>query len=471
MMSKRVQSPILGGKKMEENIENKQIDDRTEFSILSPFGLVNVDIKDYELAKNNAKKQLNPPQRSFLTQKIENFLGGEALSDTRYYSPRFGSLMKYHLEHSFSDYIIVKEFTLEGQIEVPGRYSNTVLSDQERHRFLQTGIRFYENEHEKFVLTCSVDEYDKDERITIHSCQKGRGLQLLDECESSFYGRGPLKNAFFDMNFEFIRRIEGINELLAWNVEIRDTLIKDVLKFIEIMPLLKKRGLPSSRGIILSGPPGTGKTMMAKSLASEANITTILISAEMIQSRSEIKSIFELGRKLSPTLVIIEDIDTAGTVSRKFTDHPILGEYLQSLDGMNPNEAMVILATTNHTENIDPAISDRPGRFDRIIEVPLPNKIQRREIIQNLLSKMPTCHISKAVLSDLAKRTEGLSGAWIREVVQTGMIDAFHEGSEKLTAKNLLVGLEDVLNRRGLAYRMTPSLHIMNDKNVEAYTA
>ena len=449
---------------MKENNENKQTDDRTEFSIQSPFGSVNVDIKDFELAKKNAKKQLNPPQRSFFTQKIENFLGGEALSDTRYYNPKFGSLMKYHLEHSFLDYTIVNEFYLEGQIEVPGRYSNTVLSDQERHRFLQTGIRFYENEHEKFVLTCSVDDYDKDERITIHSCQKGRGLQLLDEFESGFYESGALKNAFFDMKFEFIRRIEGINDLLAWNVEIRETLIKDVLQFIEIMPLLKKRGLPSSRGIILSGPPGTGKTMMAKSLASEANITTILISAEMIQSRSEIKRVFELGRKLSPTLVIIEDIDTAGTVSRKFTDHPILGEYLQSLDGMNPNEGMVILATTNHTENIDPAISDRPGRFDRIIEVPLPNKTQRREIIQNLLRKMPTGRISKVVLSDLAKRTEGLSGAWIREVVQTGMIDAFHEGNEKLTAKNLLIGLEDVLHRRGLCYRMTPSLHNMNDK-------
>ena len=95
-------------------------------------------------------------------------------------------------------------------------------------------------------------------------------------------------------------------------MEIRETLIKDVLQFIEIMPLLKKEGYQVHEESILSGPPGTGKTMMAKSLASEANITTILISAEMIQSRSEIKRVFEL-QKTSPTLVIIEDIDTAGT--------------------------------------------------------------------------------------------------------------------------------------------------------------
>ena len=96
----------------------------------------------------------------------------------------------------------------------------------------------------------------------------------------------------------------------------RETLIKDVLQFIEIMPLLKKRVTKFTRNHPVWSS-WTGKTMMAKSLASEANITTILISAEMIQSRSEIKRVFELGEN-SPTLVIIEDIDTAGT-GRKFT--------------------------------------------------------------------------------------------------------------------------------------------------------
>ena len=63
----------------------------------------------------------------------------------------------------------------------------------------------------------------------------------------------------------------------------------------------------------------------------------------MIKGKNEVKRIFRLGRKLAPTLIIIEDIDTAGTVSRKFTDHPILGEYLQALDGMETNDGMIIL--------------------------------------------------------------------------------------------------------------------------------
>ena len=85
---------------------------------------------------------------------------------------------------------------------------------------------------------------------------------------------------------------------------------------------------------------------------------------------------------------------------------------------MQPNDGMLILATTNHTENIDPAISDRPGRFDRIIDVPLPNISQRRKMINNLLTKMPSEKITEEIISLVAKKSEGLSGAWVREVVQ-----------------------------------------------------
>jgi ATP-dependent 26S proteasome regulatory subunit len=207
--------------------------------------------------------------------------------------------------------------------------------------------------------------------------------------------------------------------------------------------------------------------MYAKSLAAEADTTTILISAEMIQQRHDIKSAFKLARRLSPSLIIIEDIDTAGTVSRKFTDHPILGEYLQAMDGMEPNNGVVILATTNHTENIDPAISDRPGRFDRIIEVPLPDKNQRKEIIQNLLRNMPTKSPSGKVVDKIATGSKGLSGAWIRELVQTAMIETISDGREEMEPSDLEAGLKDVLQRRGMAYKPTPGLNDNGFRNSE----
>ena len=456
--------------KMDKKIV-KQDEECTNFSIISPIGNISVDMKDFEQAKKEAYKQLNPPKLSFISKKINNFLGAEAQTDFNYYHSKIGSLMKLHIDHKFSDYHLVKEFLLEHKIEVPGSYSNVSISNSETQRYLQNGVRFYENEHEKVVVICSVDEYDNDEKITIMSAVKGRGLELLEELETSFYTTGALKNAFFDMEFNFINRSDTVEHLIAWNDEVKDQLDKDVLQFLKVMPILRQKGLPNSRGIILSGPPGTGKTMIAKSLAAQAKVTTILISAEMIKGKNEVKRIFRLGRKLAPTLIIIEDIDTAGTVSRKFTDHPILGEYLQALDGMETNDGMIILATTNHTENIDPAISDRPGRFDRIIDIPLPTKEQRSKIVKNILAKMPTEIIDDSVISELARKSDGLSGAWIREAVQSAFIEAIYQGKQTLDSINLKNGFKDVLKRRGMAYQSTPNLSLtIENKNAEVYT-
>ena len=169
--------------------------------------------------------------------------------------------------------------------------------------------------------------------------------------------------------------------------------------------------------------------------------------------------------------MIIEDIDTAGTVSRRFTDHPILGEYLQAMDGMEANDGIVILATTNHTENIDPAISDRPGRFDRIIEIPLPNSKQRLKIMENILLKMPSETIPRTTLTEISRKSEGLSGAWVREIVQSAFIEAIYQSRERLNAKDLQEGLADVLKRRGMAYQSTPNLaQVIESKNAEVYT-
>ena len=209
--------------------------------------------------------------------------------------------------------------------------------------------------------------------------------------------------------------------------------------------------------------------MYAKALAAECDISTILISAEMINQRHDVRTAFEIARKLSPSLIIIEDIDTAGTVSRQFTDHPILGEYLQAMDGMSPNDGVVIIATTNHTQNIDPAISDRPGRFDRIIEVGLPEYAQREQILEKLLAKMPSSVRSGRVVKKLSKDTEGLSGAWIREVVQSALISAVSSGRKKINQTDLQDSIGDVLKRRGLAYKATPKLTDANNSSPGVY--
>jgi cell division protease FtsH len=168
-------------------------------------------------------------------------------------------------------------------------------------------------------------------------------------------------------------------------------------------------------------------------------------------------------------MIIVEDIDTAGTVSRKFANHPILGEYLQAMDGLESNDGVIVLATTNHTENIDPAISDRPGRFDRIIEIGLPNSIQRREIINILLNKYPVAKITKTTVSHLVEHSSELSGAWIREIVQSALILAISQQRNEIMDADLIESIGDVLTRRGMAYKPTPVLNGISSKPQACY--
>jgi hypothetical protein len=440
------------------------------FTVNTPFGKFEVDLEDYETKKKAANERVNPPKFSLVRTMTREFIGGEDQMDFRYWNNNLGSLIKLHMDTFYSSKDLVKEFALEGKMETQATYGNLQLGDEGSKRFIQSGYRFYERDGERFAAILSQDE-DSDQRIVIITTEEGRGVALLDELEDDFYANGPLNGAFFDMSYNFMKRSDMVDELLAWNPRIRSQLKKDVLDFLRLMPILSERGLPNSRGIILSGAPGTGKTMYAKSLAAEADTTTILISAEMIQQRHDVKSVFKLARRLSPALIIIEDIDTAGTVSRKFTDHPILGEYLQAMDGMEDNNGVVILATTNHTENIDPAISDRPGRFDRIIEVPLPDKNQRKQIIQNLLRNMPTKVHSGKGIDRIASKSKGLSGAWIREVVQTAMIEMISEDRTEIEITDLEEGLKDVLERRGMAYKPTPGLNQDGTRNTEVSVA
>ena len=458
-----------GGKLAKTNQPNEETD--SKFSIKTPMGDIEIDFEQMEVAKKNAKMNVSPPETTLGRKMTIEFLEGKEFHDFNYWNHNFGSLIKLHMEQFYEKDNIVKEFDVEnGCVITKPTYGNITIGSEGAKRFLQSGFRFYERNGEKFVVISSMDQ-DGDQRLVFVASKEGRGLELIEELEEDFYRNGPLKGAFFDMKYNFIERSKNVEKLLAWNPEIKKQLEKDVIQFLNIMPILNEKGLPNSRGIILAGPPGTGKTMYAKALASKTKTTTILISAEMISQRFEVKTIFQMARKLAPSLVIIEDIDTAGTVSRRVTDHPILGEYLQSMDGMEANNGVVVVATTNHTENIDPAISDRPGRFDRIIQVPLPDKSQRKQIIQNLLKIIPSEKIPNKALVSICSRSSGLSGAWIKELVQTSFIETVSNGREKITLEDLEYGLQDVLGRRGMAYIPTMTLNNTKSDNSSVYVA
>ena len=440
----------------------------TVLEVQTPLGPVSIDMKQFDDVKSavaaTRKKVSSMPLSD---QMMHGFLGGKHKRDSRYWRGKLGVLMKIHFdEYLEEEFEVSEEFLIDhGKIRA-AVYETAEMHEKQRQRFLAVGTRFYKskkNPEHMFVTVSSVD-HDGDQRLSVYTpadsivLVKGKNAEdLITQIESDFYQNGALKGAFFDLRFNFITRDKDIDELIAWDEDVKEALWKDIISFQKVMPKLRECGVPNSRGVILAGPPGTGKTMIAKWLAAHSDITCVLISAEMITGRNDIKSCFEMARKLSPTLLIIEDIDTAGALDRRASDHPLLGEFLQSMDGIVPNHGVITLATTNHSNKIDPAIADRPGRFDRIIEVGLPGKDQRFHIFHHLLKKLDIArNVTLEVKEKLAKSTEGLTGAWIRAIVQDSLILAFSQDKTKIGKEHLFASLKDVMERRGMAYRVAP---------------
>jgi hypothetical protein len=444
-------------------------DSATSFAIKTPFGPLEIDLFDYDAAQEAlvaTRKKVE--QRTFTEQLLFNFLGEGNVRESRYWPGNLGKLMKIHLD-AFLDqreWDCVEEFSIERGRKVSCTYSAYDFPGNSKERYLVLGYRFFKHrtlKNARFVLEYLVDS-DGDHRLSLIRAKSDIPIvepgtdsppTIIDEMNDDFYVNGPLNGEFFDIRYNFIDRDKSIEDLIAWDEEVKQLLWKDIVMFQQAMPALLERGIPNSRGIILAGPPGTGKTMMAKWLAAHSEITCVLISAEMIGGRHDIKRCYEIARKLSPSLLIIEDIDTAGALDRRAADHPLLGEFLQAMDGVVPNHGVITLATTNHSDKIDPAIADRPGRFDRIIEVGLPRKNQRYHILKQLLEKMDLDDtVDSSAINSLAKASDGLTGAWLRELVQSAFLTAYSSGENNISHDHLILSLKDVMKRRGMAYRV-----------------
>jgi proteasome regulatory subunit len=223
-----------------------------------------------------------------------------------------------------------------------------------------------------------------------------------------------------------------------------DEQIREVRDAIELSlekpESFEKFGIQPPKGVLLTGPPGTGKTMLAKAVASHTNATFLgLVGSELAQKYigeggRMVRELFSLARKKSPCIIFIDEIDAIGSKrldSSTSGDREVqrtLMQLLSELDGFNSLDNVKVIAATNRPELLDKALL-RPGRFDRIIEIPLPN-LEGREAIFNVHArKMP---LDKNVdFSKLSIITEGYSGAEIKAITIDVGMKAISEGVSK----------------------------------------
>ncbi|MHA1952531.1 MAG: proteasome-activating nucleotidase [Candidatus Heimdallarchaeaceae archaeon] len=244
--------------------------------------------------------------------------------------------------------------------------------------------------------------------------------------------------------------------------------IQELKETVEL-PLLKpelfeKIGIDPPKGVLLHGAPGTGKTLLAKAVANETQAAFIrLIGSELVQKfigegARLVREIFEFARENAPSILFIDELDAIG--SRRLDlatsgDREVqrtLMQLLSELDGFNPRGDVKVVAATNRIDILDPAML-RPGRFDRIIEIPMPNVEGRTEIFKIHSSGM---NLKGDIDIDyLVQMTEGTSGADIKNICTEAGMFAIRSNKDHVVNDDFLDAIKKITGEKETAARVT----------------
>ncbi|MFH1366122.1 MAG: ATP-dependent zinc metalloprotease FtsH [Patescibacteria group bacterium] len=271
---------------------------------------------------------------------------------------------------------------------------------------------------------------------------KGAGMQAFTFGQS----KARITNPDDKVNKVTFKDVAGCKEAKEELKEIVDFL-KSPKKFLDI-------GARIPKGVILTGAPGTGKTLLARAVAGEASVPFFHLSgSEFVEmfvgvGASRVRDLFKMAKKAAPAIIFVDEIDAIGRTrgggfgGGNDEREQTLNQILVEMDGFEPNDKVIVMAATNRPDVLDPALI-RPGRFDRKVILDLPDRADREEILKIHAFKKPLAEDINLKL--VAERTPGFSGADLYSLMNEGAILAARENRKKVFQFDLIRAIEKVM--------------------------
>ena len=271
----------------------------------------------------------------------------------------------------------------------------------------------------------------------------------------------------------YVKSAEGIRfDDVAGEDEAKENLT-EIVNYLHDPSKYQEIGASMPKGVLLVGPPGTGKTMLAKAVAGEANVPFFSMSgSEFVEmfvgmGASKVRDLFKQAKEKAPCIVFIDEIDAIGKkrdgqIGGNDEREQTLNQLLTEMDGFEGNTGVIILAATNRPESLDPALT-RPGRFDRRVPVELPDLKGREEILKVHAKKIKVAE--DVDFNKVARMASGASGAELANIVDEAALRAVRDGRKFATQADLEESIEVVI----AGYQKKNAIMTDHEKRIVAY--
>lgn len=357
----------------------------SRFDNLPPQLVSNLSTKDYINVLKESRWN-----NDYKNEVFKDYLGASSVDEIVYSEHKCSIAMALVLRYVLPDFFKNKELNIDKitMVDSDGDYgasfSSIEVAPGKKENRLDYGDYFISKKGQKYIVHLESSYPDmfifriggrKDTTPDVH--------KLLEEMVKYGEEHNFLKGKKIDPNCNFIQFDKVYNwQDLILPEKIKNKIRRNITNLIDSRSIYKKNGLSIKRGVVLSGPPGVGKTFLFKVLCNQIDWTCVWITPKHLESAKRVSQIVNLCKDLSPTIMLLEDLDLYAGERSGNHNPALLGELMNQLDGVQDNTDIITIATTNNKEVLEKALLDRPGRFDICIDFPLPDVKERLQMIK-----------------------------------------------------------------------------------------